>query len=74
MIWLCAGTSMDDSRNEEPSHRYSVPPSRMRFRPWTRCLDPAHKKPGSKGLDSSGDRATVQESASDVLQASVPAL
>jgi hypothetical protein len=40
MIWLCAGTSMDESRNEELSHRYSVPPSRMRFRPWTKMLKP----------------------------------
>jgi hypothetical protein len=28
MIWLCAGTSMDESRNEELSRMYSVPPSR----------------------------------------------
>ena len=40
VIWLWAGTSIDERRKEEPSHRYSVPPSRMRFRPCTKMLRP----------------------------------
>jgi hypothetical protein len=65
---------MDESRNEELSHRYSVPPSRMRFRPWTKMLRPGSYEARKQGVGLVRYSAIVQESASDVLQASVPTL
>jgi hypothetical protein len=32
-IWLCAGTSMEESRKEELSQKYSMPLRLMRLRP-----------------------------------------
>src|SRR5947208_16813623 len=51
MIWLCAGTSIDDNRNDDPSHRYSVPPRLICFRHCTKMLRLGSLDSRSHGVD-----------------------
>ena len=38
MIWLSAGTSMEESRKDDSSQRYTMPLRLTRFRPWTKTV------------------------------------